>query len=425
MEILLNHKSRIISQWYKIFSKSDIIRSSKSLNNWKILKNLWKLYNKNEDWKYISLNNFFKHNFIMPFLKKINFKQINNLSIKENVYKLVFVDGIFIPYLSDTYTGLWNIQVKKENDLLILPEPIKPELFLYITESLSNEIIYITLSNNSIEKKPLYLIHFNNGSNSKSNLYTSHYRHHFEINNQSNGTIIEHFIGLDNKKYFNGSRTTISVKNNSIINHIILLQGSLNSYNFFNNDIFIEKKSLVKSNVFTLNSGLNFFTKNININKNKSNFFMNTLSLLSNKDKFNINTYLQHNSYNCISRQLHKIIAFNKSIGLFNGLIKINKKSINTNASMINNNFIVDSKANINSKPQLEIYNDDVQCKHGSTFGNINKKQIFYLRSRGINNINAKNMMIQAFAYEVISKIDEKIITQYITSYIHNFLLGV
>ena len=112
-------------------------------------------------------------------------------------------------------------------------------------------------------------------------------------------------------------------------------------------------------------------------------------------------TWLEHNKGYCNSRQLHKTIVSDKGRAVFNGLINVAQHAIKTDGQMTNNNLLLGRLAEVDTKPQLEIYADDVKCSHGATVGRIDDEQMFYLRSRGIDQQAAQKMIIFAFAAEL------------------------
>ena len=110
---------------------------------------------------------------------------------------------------------------------------------------------------------------------------------------------------------------------------------------------------------------------------------------------------LEHNKGYCNSRQLHKTIVSDKGRAVFNGLINVAQHAIKTDGQMTNNNLLLGKLAEVDTKPQLEIYADDVKCSHGATVGRIDDEQMFYLRSRGIGQQDAQQMILYAFAAEL------------------------
>jgi Fe-S cluster assembly protein SufD len=116
-------------------------------------------------------------------------------------------------------------------------------------------------------------------------------------------------------------------------------------------------------------------------------------------------TLVDHQKPSCQSNELYKGVLLEQSTGVFNGKIYVHKDAQKTNAFQQNNNLVLSNKATIDSKPQLEIYADDVKCSHGTTVGQFSEEALFYLRSRGIGEDTAKGLLVSAFAFDVTEKI--------------------
>ena len=135
---------------------------------------------------------------------------------------------------------------------------------------------------------------------------------------------------------------------------------------------------------------------------------INSLMLPLDKEVCDSRTYLEHNKGYCQSRQLHKTIVRDRARAVFNGHIKVAKYALKTDGQMSNNNLLLGRLAEVDTKPQLEIYADDVKCGHGATIGRIDEEQMFYLRSRGIDEAAAQRMIIYAFAAELTEAINDE-----------------
>ncbi|EPC5862669.1 SufD family Fe-S cluster assembly protein, partial [Escherichia coli] len=135
-------------------------------------------------------------------------------------------------------------------------------------------------------------------------------------------------------------------------------------------------------------------------------------------------TWLEHNKGFCNSRQLHKTIVSDKGRAVFNGLINVAQHAIKTDGQMTNNNLLMGKLAEVDTKPQLEIYADDVKCSHGATVGRIDDEQMFYLRSRGINQQDAQQMIIYAFAAELTEALRDEGLKQQVLARIGQRLPG-
>jgi Fe-S cluster assembly protein SufD len=129
------------------------------------------------------------------------------------------------------------------------------------------------------------------------------------------------------------------------------------------------------------------------------------LYLASGQQLVDNHTEVHHKYPNGESNQLYKGVLLDKAKAVFNGKIYVYPDAQKTNAFQQSNNILFSDKATVNAKPQLEIFADDVKCSHGTTVGQLNKEALFYLRSRGISEESAKNLLVNAFAFDVTQKV--------------------
>lgn len=421
---LKKDKNFILKNWIDLF-QSIPKKSSYSKKNFDFfLKS--KIPNKNlEDWKYTSLDFFFKKKFL--FQKKIisfNKDTISKISLGINAVCLVFIDGKFSDELSNKNFDFFKIHIDNTNALD--NKPIKPEFFLYLNESFSQQVTQINLPKGVTSLRPLYLLHVTTSNTlNKNNINCAFYRHNIHIESNAKTEIIEHYISFSkNFSHFTNSRVTLKIENNSNVLHTKIVFENKKSYHFSHNDIVIFNNSNIKSQNFLL--GNNIIRNNIStrFNGKNSDIEINSLALPKNYSTSDIRTYLEHKKKFCYSRQLHKFILLKKSIGIFDGFIKVYKNAIQTDGKMINKNLLLGNLNKMYTKPQLEIYADDVKCNHAVTIGHIEKSQTFYLCSRGIEYSLAKKMIIIAFASDLIININNENLRTIILNYISQYILG-
>ncbi|MFI4819049.1 MAG: Fe-S cluster assembly protein SufD [Enterobacterales bacterium] len=425
--ILLKNKIKFnfINQINKIFIKNIQNRSNYSLKHFKIAKKIG-IPNKKEDkWKYTNIDLILKNNFdSVKYFDEFNILNNKNI-LKINSCRIVLINGFFSYKLSNFNTDIWKIEIEKGLYRKKLPLHIKSDFFLHLIESLSEETIKITLKKNTNTIRPLYLLHINYGNKNFNIVNMINYRHHINIESGSKCQLIEHFISKGKKKKFIGSRTSISVNKMSYLNYIKIFTENDYTYHICNDDININKYSKVINNNFLLKSGFNRNQINIRIKGKKSKISINSLSLVSNSNISETRTYLEHKKEFCSSKQLHKLIVKDKSIGIFNGIIKIYKNAIKSKSKMINNNLILDPLSKIFTQPHLEINTDNVKCNHGATIGKIDLNQIFYLQTRGLSFKNAKKTIILAFTNELIKINFSKKLNKILFLKINNILMDM
>ncbi|WMY96957.1 MAG: Fe-S cluster assembly protein SufD [Arsenophonus sp.] len=420
---LLNQKA--LKNFSEIFHSSNRAKEKEALNYWRLVEKIGFSSFQDEELHSTPLKNILtsKYQLTNNNFFNIQSKNFKNIGINDlDGWRIVLIDGYFIPSLSSN--DFFPYQINTKNIIKNFPFPIlNNDIFLYLTESLSVQPLLIKLCANQIVKKTLYILNITSGSNSKYYINTSHYRYHLEIEANSKAQVIEHFISLNDKPHLTGSRLTVNLGENSFLNHIKFSFENKKSFHFSHNDFILREYSNIKSIGIFFGSSLCRNHTSINLQGRESTSFLKSLLLAKNSQIINIRTYLEHNEPFCRSDQLHKSIVLDHSKAIFNGIIKVLKKAVNISAQMKNNNLLLGKKAEVYTKPQLEIYSDDVKCTHAATVGSIDVEQLFYLCSRGINFQDAKHIIMVAFTYEVSKNIYNDVIKNEINKNIQKFLL--
>ncbi|PPI86803.1 Fe-S cluster assembly protein SufD [Candidatus Pantoea edessiphila] len=413
----LNNNVSALKKWYDLFTFNQVNRSLHAQKHWNYLIKTGLPDNKDENWKYTPLTNFLSQQFVFPKKTKFSIDKINQLTLQLNASRLVFVNGYFELSLSSYDNSIFEINNKTISEDLKLPEPIHPEIFLHLTESLAEQINIIRVSSNKVSSTPLYLLHINDGQ--KDGLNTVHYRNHLILEKNTKIEVIEHFLTLNSNAHFTGSRLTFNISDHANLQHTKLAFENNKSYHFSHNDMIIGDNAQVVSNTFLIGTKISRHNNSIKLNGKHSELIINSLSVPTNQEIADIRIYLEHNKSDCKSRQIHKAIVLDKSCAVFNGHIKVAPSALKTDGNMINNNLLLCDQAQVNTKPQLEIYADDVKCSHGVTIGCIDNEQIFYLTSRGIKKKDAQLMLVNAFAVELIEALDNNVVKQDILNHIN------
>jgi Fe-S cluster assembly protein SufD len=252
-----------------------------------------------------------------------------------------------------------------------------------------------------------------------------HHRHHLQLEASAEAEVIEHYVTLNDVAHFTGARFTFDVADNAKLQHIKLSFESEKAYHFAHNDVVMGRDANVATTSFLLGAGLSRHNTSAQLNGENTNLAINSLSLPVNQEVCDTRSYLEHNKGYCTSRQMHKVIARDKGRAVFNGMIKVAQHALKTDGQMTNNNLLLGRLAEVDTKPQLEIYADDVKCSHGATIGRIDEEQMFYLRSRGIDETAAQRMIIHAFAAELTETLENPVLRQVVLQRIAARIPGV
>jgi Fe-S cluster assembly protein SufD len=260
-----------------------------------------------------------------------------------------------------------------------LPDAVQPEVFLHLTESLAQTVTHIRVKRNQRPAKPLLLMHITRGL-AGDEINTAHYRHHLELESGAEATIIEHYLSLNEQRHFTGARLTMTVADNAQLQHIKLAFENAQSYHFAHNDLCWAATPAFSSSFLLGGAVLRHTPARSCGEQHPADQPWRCRSTMR-----SATAHLARSSVGyCNSRQLHKTIVSDKGRAVFNGLINVAQHAIKTDGQMTNNNLLLGRLAEVDTKPQLEIYADDVKCSHGATIGRIDDEQLFYLRSRGI-----------------------------------------
>jgi len=417
------NKKTLYKNIKKINKQFDIILNKKD-NFFKLRKKSFNIFNKikflnlkNENYKYTPIskiiNNDFKFNRINKKLK-LNDNKIKNIYINIHANHIILINGKFIKkyskinnnklYISNIDKA-YKLNKKLFKNYFSKYVNYSSDFFLALNTSLFKDGIFIKLKDNVIIKKPIIIYYILNNKNKD---ILNYIRTFIIIGENSQITIIDYLYNIEKKENFLNIISEIILLKNSNLNYY-KIQNKINNLNKIGYTQFYQSKnSQLNTYIFTLNG--NVIKNNINIKLDAENCKTNIYGLyvINSNQHVDNQTVVDHIKPNSISREYYKGILNDQSTGIFNGKIYVRNDAQNTNAFQSNKNIILSEKSNIKTKPQLEILANDVKCSHGATIGQIDKNQLFYLRSRGIDRSKAISMIIKAFIKEIIEKINIK-----------------
>jgi Fe-S cluster assembly protein SufD len=383
---------------------------------------------KDEAWKYTSLNTIVKDNYtIFPKNETpIEFKEVSKYFLHEiDTYKLVFIDGKFSSFLSQTtHDGvdvcLLSSVLQKPKYQLIFEKYFnqiakKDETLTALNTAFANEGAYINVPKNKIADKPIEIIFFSTGSEAALMIQP---RNLIIIGENAHVQIVERHISLTENAVLTNVVTEIFTEKRGIVDYYKVQNDKHTSNLIDNTYISQQRDSIASVHTFSLGgkltrNNLNFYHKGENINS-----ILNGITILNEKQHVDHYTLVHHAEPNCESHQNYKGIFADQSTGVFNGKIYVEKEAQKTDAFQQNNNILLSDKATINAKPQLEIFADDVKCSHGCTVGQLNEDALFYMQQRGIPKKEAKGLLMYAFANEALENIKIPVLKQRITKLI-------
>ncbi|PSS49869.1 signal peptide peptidase SppA [Enterobacter sp. FS01] len=417
----LANSSNALQQWHRLFEAQGGTRSEQAQQHLQQMLRLGLPTRKHENWKYTPLDGLLNGEFVTR-PASVTSADRDALALTLDATRLVFVDGRFSPELSDSPDDS-GFEVIINDERQSLTAPVQPELFLHLTESLARSVTHIRVKRNTRPAKPLLLMHITQGLDGEE-INTAHYRHHLELGEGAEATVVEHYASLTPARHFTGSRLTMNVAANAQLHHIKLAFENAVSHHFAHNDLLLAADAAAYSHSFLLGGAVLRHNTSTQLNGENTTLRINSLAMPVKTEVCDTRTWLEHNKGYCNSRQLHKTIVSDKGRAVFNGLINVAQHAIKTDGQMTNNNLLMGRLAEVDTKPQLEIYADDVKCSHGATVGRIDDEQMFYLRSRGIDKQAAEKMIIYAFAAELTEALGDETLRQQVLARIGQRLPG-
>ncbi len=363
-----------------------------------------------EDWKYTPLDRLNELELSSAPQQSTANTPYNKFSLDIDAYRLVFVDGFFLARYSDWIPKVRVTPICALSPIEIdeLSRSIKPDAFTYITDATASSGILIEVEANTQISKPIYLLHIN----SEKQGDVSSYRSHIEVADHAEVTVIEHHVSQGSGRGVTLSRLTQHVGCGAHYHHTKIVEEALSQHHFGHNDLIVNAHASAYSCCLLYSGQLIRHQVSSELTGEQGFVAMDSISLPQGEAIFDTRTYLKHNAAHCQSEQNHKTIARNQSKSVFDGMIYVDPTAQKTDGQMDTHSLILGDDAQVNSKPQLEIYADDVKCSHGATTGQIDPNQINYLRSRGIPKERAEHMITSAFVIGVTERIKHPALRQ-------------
>ena len=389
---------------------------------------------KTEAYKYTDISKEIAQNFDLSLkanIPQLSGKEIKNLFAPEvEANHIVYINGVYNKELSEINSNENELKVSTFRDVTSA-EPNKLEslfgkhaksnkdAFTALNTAFSEDGVLVEIPKNTELKLPVITYFIADATASES---VSFPRTLYLIGKNSKASFIHFTKSLGENKALKNQVDEIILEENSEGSLYKIQDDSERAYSVGETKVYQPNNSRFSAVTITLNGAV--VRNNLNIDVDGEGCEANMYGLYLTKGKTHVDnqTEVDHIKPNSMSNELYKGIMDENSKGVFNGKIFVRREAQKTNAFQSNNNVLLSDKATINTKPQLEIWADDVKCSHGCTIGQLDEEAIFYLRSRGIDEEKARAMILRAFAREVIDKIEYEGLKEYVEREITNRL---
>lgn len=271
---------------------------------------------------------------------------------------------------------------------------------------------HISIPDSTTIDRPIQLIFVSAGEREAS--LVSHPRNLISVGNGSQATLIESYCGLNESEYFTNAVTEVHLAESAFLDHYKLQQEGRNAVHVATTQIAQQAGSRYRSHYLSFGAALARNELNCVLDGEDIHCSLNGLYMPSGSQHMDCRTRIDHAQPNCSSHELYKGILDDNAKGVFNGKIYVHPDAQKTDAKQSNQALLLSDDAVIDTKPQLEIYADDVKCTHGATVGELDQHSLYYLRSRGISRELARSILIFAFTNEAVQEVSVDAIRRYL-----------
>ena len=382
------------------FSEKEIITKEKYLN--KFIQNGFP-GKKNEDWKFLDLNQAIKSN--IENLDYFNENLPNEVDPKIYVdglehNKIVFINGR-IEKIDFKYEESDKFEIKDQFDSECLLNDVNS--LVDLNSALTNKYYKIQVKKHYNVKKPVIIYSLTTSKISSKNI---NIRLDFNLESNSSLKIIDFSIDKSENNFVN-IVYNFNLENDAILKNYKLDKEENNNIKYSYNNINLDTNSVAENFILSLGSSFIKNEINCNLNGKYSSAFVNGIFNLDNNKNHEIKTSINHLNENTKSYQLIKSVLGENTKSAYQGKIFVKSNAQKTDGYQLSKAILLSDNAEFNAKPELEIYADDVKCSHGSASGSLNQDSIFYIMSRGLNYKEAKELLINGFLLDVVEKITD------------------
>ncbi|HEY9634406.1 MAG TPA: Fe-S cluster assembly protein SufD [Coleofasciculaceae cyanobacterium] len=368
---------------------------------------------RDEEWRFTDLSPLVAVNFQTPDTFDVSQSAVVKFNSAEAPIRLVFVNGVYAPQLSAVadlpeglvVTNLAQLPVthrSKVSNYLAQQQGAPTEVFTALNTAGLTDAAVIWVARNQQVETPIQLLFISTTSQMPT---VSQPRCLVVAEAGSQLTLIENYQAVGEGVYFTNAVTEIFLEENAQVSHSRIEQESKTAFHIGKSAIAQARDSRYTCNAISFGSKLSRHNLEVLQTGEQTETTLNGLTLIAGEQLADTHSVIAYTKPYGTSNQLHKCIVSDKAHAVFNGKVLVPQAAQLTNAGQLNRNLLVSPKARVDTKPQLEITADNVKCSHGATVSQLEADEVFYLQSRGLNETDARNLLIDAFAAEIINQL--------------------
>ena len=369
---------------------------------------------RDEEWRFTDISPLAKLSF-QPLRGASTMKaaDVERFHLDEAAIRLVFVDGTYMPQFStspDRVRELGLVVTDLSTAISTHGVAIEPHLgrhagfehnlFTALNTAFLHDGALVVVPRDTPAGEPVHVLFIATQPEA-----ASHPRCLLIAEPGSSVTLIEDYITLHEGAYVTNAVAEIALGDNAEVNHIRVQRDSIHAFHIANCAVSLAHASRYRSVSVALGARISRYDLSVLLAAEGAECAIDGLALISDRQLADTHSCIDHAVPNCTSRQLHKCIVDGAAHAVFNGKIIVRPGAQRTDSTQSSRNLLLSAKARIDTKPQLEIFADDVKCAHGATVGQLASEELFYLKSRGLSEVMARNLLTYAFGAEIIDRI--------------------
>jgi Fe-S cluster assembly protein SufD len=370
---------------------------------------------RDEEWRFTDLSPLLKVNFQKPEVNVEAESAVAELSLPEAPIRLVFVNGVYAPNLSSVTDipeglvvgNLAQLPVthrSKVSQYLAQPQGVT-DVFTSLNTAGLTDAAVVWVAKNTVVETPIHLLFLSVANESAT---INQPRCLVVAESGSQVTLVEDYLNRKDAKeevYFTNAVTEIFLEQNAQVSHTRIQREGKAAFHIGKSAIAQARDSRYTCNAISLGAKLSRHNLEVLQTGEQTETTLNGLTVIAGEQLADTHSVIAYTKPYGTSNQLHKCIVADKGHAVFNGKVFVPQAAQLTNAGQLNRNLLLSPKARVDTKPQLEITADNVKCSHGATVGQLEADEVFYLQSRGLNQADARKLLIDAFAAEILNQL--------------------
>jgi Fe-S cluster assembly protein SufD len=375
-----------------------------------------------EDWRFTNVSAVSNTAFELAGLERVTREQLEPFAVSQFASRLVFVNGLYSADLSalaamPAGVKIGSLAARLKSD----PASVEPHLgrylnsqrdpFAALNSAFVEDGVCIEIPDGVIVEGPVYVLFVTVPGGTPT---MNHPRNLIIAGKSSQVTVVEDYVSLGEGKTFSNAATELVAADNANVSHYMIVREGDAAYNFSTLRIQQGRSANVATHSLLLSGALVRNNVHPVLAGEGSECLINGLFMANGRQHMDNYMLVEHTSPHCDSRQFYNGILNGQSHGVFHGRIIVHKDAQKTDAKQTNRNLLLADDAQIDTKPQLEIYADDVKCTHGATIGRFDDNALFYLRSRGLSEAAARHVLLLAFANECLDRMNSQQVREHL-----------